>query len=73
MSMPQFLKKNFKYLGVAFTSDRRQDEEVDTRIGKADAAMQALHYLVVVIQELSKKAKLSIFNTIFVPILTNSH
>ena len=64
MSVPQFWKKNLKYLGVAFTSDGRQVEEVDTRIGKAGAAMQALHYLIV---------KLSIFNTIFVPILTNSH
>ena len=34
----------FKYLGVAFTSDERQDEELDTRIGKADAITRALHY-----------------------------
>ena len=27
--------EKFKYLGVAFTSDERQDEELDTRIGKA--------------------------------------
>ena len=27
--------EKFKYLGVAFTSDGRQDEELDTRIGKA--------------------------------------
>ena len=32
-----------KYLGVAFTSDGRQDEELDTRIGKASAVMRALH------------------------------
>ena len=32
--------------------------------------MRALHYLVVVKRELSKKAKLSIFETVFVPILT---
>ena len=31
--------EKFKYLGVAFTSDGRQDEELDTRIGKASAAM----------------------------------
>ena len=39
------LKKveKFKYLGVAFTSDGRQDEELDSRIGKVSAAMQALH------------------------------
>ena len=34
----------FKYLGVAFTSDERQDEELDTRIGKANAITRALHY-----------------------------
>ena len=62
-----------KYLGVAFTSDRRQDEELDTRIGKASAVMRALHYSVVMKRELSKKAKLSIFKTVFVPNLTYGH
>ena len=31
--------EKFKYLGVAFTSDGRQDEEIDTQIGKASAVM----------------------------------
>ena len=31
--------EKFKYLVVAFTSDGRQDEELDTRIGKASAVM----------------------------------
>ena len=48
--------EKFKYLGVAFTSDGRQDEELDTRIGKASAVMQALYYSVVVKRELSNKA-----------------
>ena len=64
--------EKFKYLGVAFASDGRQDEELDTRIGKASAAMRALHYSVVK-RELSKKAKLSIFKAVFVPILTYGH
>ena len=34
--------EKFKYLGVVFTSDGRQDEVFDTRIGKANAVMQAL-------------------------------
>jgi len=34
--------EKFKYLGVVFTSDERQDEELDTRIGKASAVMRAL-------------------------------
>ena len=65
--------EKFKYLGVAFTSEVRQDEELDTRIGKAGAVMRALHYSVVMKRELSKKAKLSIFKAVFVPILTYGH
>ena len=65
--------EKFKYLGVAFTSDGRQDEELDTRISKASAAMRALYYSVVMKRELSKKAKLSIFKAVFVPIFTYGH
>ena len=65
--------EKFKCLGVAFASDGRQDKELDTRIGKASAVMRALHYSVVMKRELSKKTKLSIFKTVFVPILTNGH
>ena len=66
-------EEKFKYLWVAFTSDERQDEELDTRIGKANAVMRALHYSVIMKRDWSKKAKLSIFSTVFIPILTNSH
>ena len=65
--------KKFKYLGVAFTSDGRQDKELDTRIGKASAVMRALHYSVVMKRELSKKAKLSLFQAVFVSILNYGH
>ena len=65
--------EKFRYLGVAFTSDGRQDEELHTRIGKASAVMRTLHYSIVMKQELSKKAKLSIFKAVFVPILTYGH
>ena len=37
----------FKYLGVAFTSDERQNKELGIPIGKAIAIMKALHYSVV--------------------------
>ena len=43
------------------------------RIGKASAIMRALHYSVVMKRELSKKAKLSIFKAVFVPIFTYGH
>ena len=62
--------EKFRYLDVAFTSDGRQDEELDSRIGKASAVMRALHYSVVLKRQLSKKAKVSIFKRFFVPILT---
>ena len=61
--------EKFKYLRVAFTSDGRQDEEQNTRIGKASAVIQALPYTVVM-KQLQKKAKLSIFKTVFIPIFT---
>ena len=65
--------EKFKYLRVAFTRDGRQDEELDTRIGKVTAVMRALHYSIVMKRELSKKAKVSIFKAVLVPILTYGH
>ena len=47
--------EKFKYLGVAFTSDGGQDEELDTGMGKASAVMRALHYLVVMIENCRKR------------------
>ena len=44
------LKQVEKFNWVAFTSDGRQDEELDTRIGKASALMRALHYSIVMKQ-----------------------
>ena len=38
--------EKFKYLGVKFNSDGRQNEEMDVQSGKAQAEMQALHHLV---------------------------
>ena len=65
--------EKFKYLLVAFTSDRSQEEELDVRSGKASAVMRALHHSVVYKRELSRKAKLSVFKSIFVSILTYGH
>ena len=62
--------EKFKYLGVAFTSDERQDKELDTRIRKASAVMRALHDSVVMKRKLLKKAKLSIFNKTVVIVIT---
>jgi len=40
--------EKYKYLEVVFTSDGKQDEELDTRMGKASVVMRALQYSVVI-------------------------
>ena len=57
--------EKFKYLGVAFTNDGRQDEELDTRIGKASAVMRALHYSVVMKRRIVEKGKALNFQSSF--------
>ena len=59
----------FKILGVAFKNDGRQDKELAVRSGKASTVMRALHYSVVLKQELPKTTKLSVFRSIFASIL----
>ena len=66
--------EKFKYLGVTFSSDGRQDNKVGTRIGKASTAIiRQLYRSVIPKRELCTKAKLSVFRSLFVPILTYSH
>ncbi|TWW76516.1 hypothetical protein D4764_13G0011780 [Takifugu flavidus] len=65
--------EEFKYLGVLFTSEGRMEREIDRRIGAASAAMRMPHRSVAVKRELSRKAKLSIYRSIFVPTLTYGH
>ena len=65
--------KEFKYLGVLFTSEGKMEREMDRRIGAASAVMRALYRSVVVKKELSRKAKLSIYRSIYVPTLTYGH
>ncbi|KAK0144623.1 Proteasome activator complex subunit 1 [Merluccius polli] len=49
------------------------ERETDRRIGAASAVMRTLHGSVVVKRELSRKAKLSIYQSIYVPALTYGH
>ncbi|KAK3514284.1 hypothetical protein QTP70_012901 [Hemibagrus guttatus] len=65
--------EEFKYLGVLFTSEGRMDREIDRRIGAASAVMWSMYRSVVVKKELSRKAKLSIYQSIYVPTLTYGH
>ncbi|KAK3568142.1 hypothetical protein QTP86_031382, partial [Hemibagrus guttatus] len=62
--------EEFKYLGVLFTSEGRMDREIDRRIGAAAALMCSMYWSVVVKKELSQKAKLLIYQSIYVPTLT---
>ena len=65
--------KKLKYLGVTFSRDGRQDNELDTHIKKASAEMRQPYRLVVLKRELCTKAKLSIFRLYFVPIPIYGH
>ncbi|TWW73388.1 hypothetical protein D4764_15G0007820 [Takifugu flavidus] len=65
--------EEFKYLGMLFMSEGRMEREIDRRIGAASAVMRALNRSIVVKKELSRKAKLSIYRSNYVPILTYGH
>ncbi|KAK3524108.1 hypothetical protein QTP70_017990 [Hemibagrus guttatus] len=65
--------EEFKYLGVLFTIEGRMDCEIDRQIGAAAAVMRSMYRSVVVKKELSRKAKLSIYQSIYVPTLTYGH
>uniref|UniRef100_A0A669EEJ8 Reverse transcriptase domain-containing protein n=1 Tax=Oreochromis niloticus TaxID=8128 RepID=A0A669EEJ8_ORENI len=65
--------EEFKYLEVLFASDGRREPEIDRRIGAAAAVIRTLHRSVVVKRELSVKAKLSMYRSIYVPTHTFGH
>ncbi|XP_057696067.1 uncharacterized protein LOC130918404 [Corythoichthys intestinalis] len=65
--------EEFKYLGILFTSEGRSEREIDRRIGAASAVLRALNQSLVVKRELSRKAKLSIYRSIYIPTLTYGH
>ena len=64
--------EKFKYLGVTFLSDGRQDNKLNTCIGKASAVMHQLYQSVALKRELCTKAKLSVFRSVFAPILRDA-
>ncbi|KAK3515996.1 hypothetical protein QTP70_000711 [Hemibagrus guttatus] len=65
--------EEFKYLGVLFTSEGRMDREIDRWIGAAAAVTWSTYWSVVVKKELSRKTKLSIYQSIYVPTFTYGH
>jgi len=65
--------ETFKDLGVVFTSDGSRNKEIETRIGKVNAVLRHLYCSVVTKLDLSKTGKLSVFKSVFAPILTCGH
>jgi len=49
---------------------KAEPQDMDTRIGKANAFLRDLYRSVAPKRELSNTAKLSVFKSVFVPILT---
>ncbi|VDP02381.1 unnamed protein product [Soboliphyme baturini] len=62
--------EKFKYLGIVFPSDGKFEEEIDRRIGVASGVLRELARAIVTKAKLSLKTKLSMFKSIFTPILT---
>lgn len=63
-----------KYLRVLFTSDGNMEREMDQQVGAASAVPRTLYQTVGPgKRQRSRKAKLSIFQVIYVPTLTNGH
>ena len=65
--------KEFKYLRVLFTSEGMMGREIDQTVGTVGAVLHVLHRRVLTKRELSRKAKLSIYWSIFVLTLTYGH
>ena len=65
--------EKFKYLGVLFTSDGKQDVELNSWRGQASAVMRELNRSVVMKTKLPNKAKLPVFKSVYTPILTYGH
>ncbi|KAI3369961.1 hypothetical protein L3Q82_024762 [Scortum barcoo] len=65
--------EEFKYLGVLFTSEGKMEHEIDRRIGAASAVMRSVYRTIVVKMELSRKANLSIYRSVYAPTLTYGH
>uniref|UniRef100_A0AAY5K902 Reverse transcriptase domain-containing protein n=1 Tax=Esox lucius TaxID=8010 RepID=A0AAY5K902_ESOLU len=70
-ALPQV--KEVKYLGVLFASEGTMEREIGRSIRAAGAVLHSLNHTVVTKRELSRKAKLPIYRSIFLPTLTYGH
>jgi len=58
---------------VLFTRDESLNKGINTLIGEANAVLRELYCSVVAKREISKKEKLSVFKSVFLPILTSGY
>ena len=64
--------EKFKYLGVEFSDDARQDCEIGRCIGSASAILRSLYRSVVAKREVSRRARM-IFKAVYRPTLIHGH
>ena len=62
ISFPQM--KEFKYLGILFTSEWKMEQEIDRQIRAASTVIGMLQWSVMVKRELNQRAKVSIYRSI---------
>ena len=63
----------FGSVGFLYTSDGKMEREIDCRIGAAGAVLSSLYHSVMTKRELSHKANLLVYRSIFVSTLTYGH
>lgn len=64
--------KSFKYLGAHLNEEGRMEEEIRERIGAAGRFFHATRNTFIGKKEVSTQAKVSVYKTVFLPILTYS-
>lgn len=60
----------FKYLGISIHQEGKEEAEINNRIESGIKLYYAMNKAFITKREISKKAKITVFNTIFKPILT---
>ena len=65
--------EEFGSVGFLYTSDGKMEREIDCRIGAAGAVLSSLYHSVMTKRELSHRANLSVYRSIFVSTLTYGH
>ena len=65
--------EKFKYFGVEFSNDVRQDCEIDRRMEAASAMLRSIYRSVVTKKEVSQRAKIAIFKAVCRPTLIYGH